>query len=207
MIKRVAIAATFVLFSGCVSTKNVPIDESKIAKSPPTNIVVTRRAKPEFIARIRGRIASNEDRIIKENAVEDPARQIGEILSAALVEKYDLEQFPWPTSIKSNKPAEIAEEYAHADWVLDIETTFWGFSHLDNDWDAHRVLYLSNLRLIDTRDKSVLAKGFCGSESDDPSPSYDALLADNAKRLKSDLDEVARYCASEFKSNALNILE
>lgn len=217
MSKKLLLISALVVLSGCVSTKNIPIDHSKASLTKPEKILTSKRAKPDFSAMTAGKAAfgllgaaamiSAGNDIIKENKVEDPAYFISSELSKVLSEKYHLEQVESKNLIKGSKPTQIAEAYSNSDWVIDIETINWSFAYFPTDWNNYRVIYSAKLRLIDTRDRSVIAEGFCSRvpEEDGQAPSYDELLKKNAEKLKLELQEAAVYCVDEFKNNVLKV--
>lgn len=217
MLKKILSIATLVVLAGCVSTKNIPIDHSKVSLTKPEKILSSKRVKPNFSAMTAGKAAfglfgaaamiSAGNDIIEKNKVEDPAYYISSELSKALSEKYRLEQVESNKLIKGSKSTQIAETYSDSDWVIDIETINWSFAYFPTDWDNYRVIYSAKLRLIDTRDKNVIAEGFCSRvpEENEQAPSYDELLEKDAERLKFELQEAAVYCVDEFKKKVLNV--
>lgn len=217
MLIKVLPIIALVALSGCVSTKNAPIEHSKVALNKPENILVSKRTKPDFSAMTPGKaafglfgavamITAGND-IIEENAVEDPADYISSEISKALSKKYNLKKIENLKQIKSSKPAEIASAYSNSDWILDVETINWSFAHSPTNWDNYRVIYSAKIRLIDARDKNIVAEGFCSRvpEENEQAPSYDDLLDKNAERLKLELNNAAEYCIGEFKKNVLRI--
>eukprot|EP01156_Anaeramoeba_ignava_P006762 Anaeramoba_ignava/a349491_7.p2 GENE.a349491_7~~a349491_7.p2 ORF type:complete len:168 (-),score=20.43 a349491_7:53-556(-) len=145
--------------------------------------------------------------IIRNNAVENPANFISSELSVMLSKKYNLEKVESMEYVESQTTTDIAKLYSTADWIIDVETINWSFVYFPTDWNNYRVIYSAKLRLIDSRDKKMIAEGFCARvpEEDDTAPSYDELLEKKAERLKFEFQKSALYCIDEFKKNVLKI--
>ncbi|WP_459779033.1 hypothetical protein [Photobacterium sp. R1] len=214
--KSIAFAATLIL-SGCVSTNNIPIDEAKLTSAQPKSITVTQREKPDFSAMTAGKaylgifgaaaMISEGNEIVEQNHVEDPASYISQTLRKVLAQKYQLSVAESQQLIDSDDAADIAQAYHNADLILDIETINWSFVYYPTDWDNYRVIYSAKLRLVDARNESILAEGFCARvpEEEESAPSYEALLENNASILKSELRSAADHCIQEFEHNVLAI--
>ena len=201
-------------FVGCVSTKNVPVDDSKIDDFRNHTVTVPTRALPDFAASTAGKASfgligaaamiSEGNKIIKENDVEDPANYISKQLISALSNKYQLVHIDANTSeLESEDVKNISRAFKDADYVLDVRTVNWSFIYFPTDWNNYRVIYSSKLRLIDTKKRMTIAEGFCSRvpEEDDNAPSYDELLGNNAERLKNELRVSADHCIDHFKKN------
>lgn len=218
MYKKLIPALTLVALTGCVSTKNMPIDQAKVDQTPPQSLQTTQRNKPDFAAMTAGSamfgvlgavaaISSGND-IIEQNSVDDPAAQISAELAKALSQKYKLSVQIGTHIIEGTKADEIASAYSDSDWVLDIQTVNWSFTYFPGDFNNYRVLYSAKLRLIDSRDQSLLAEGFChqrSHEDSDTAPSYDELVEQNAAGLKSALATVAQSCIGQFEREVFKI--
>lgn len=68
-------------------------------------------------------------------------------------------------------------------------------------------MYSAKARLIDAATKDVVAEGACARVPDQQpgSPTYDELMADGAKRLKSELATAAVECLTQFKRDTLKL--
>ena len=66
-----------------------------------------------------------------------------------------------------------------------VRTVNWSFAYFPTDWNSYRVIYSAKLRLTDTRNRKVLAEGFCARipEKSDSAPGYEELLADQEEGL------------------------
>ncbi|UFH58330.1 hypothetical protein [Sulfurovum mangrovi] len=207
-----------VLFTGCVSKKNVKMKDSTAMQMKGKTLVATVSEKPDFSAMtaekavfgIIGAAAMIGDgnRIVKENDVEDPARYIGEKLANDLKNKRSIKVASVANIEESDDINELANKYNKNDYILDVRTINWSFIYFPTDWDNYQVMYASKLRLIDVKNKRMIAEGFCQNEPEEQtenSPSYDQLVADQAKVLKKELQKKSDKCIQEFRGNILNI--
>lgn len=207
----------FIFISGCVSTQTIPIDPSKFSTVKPKSIIVTNREKPDFAAMTAGKamfgllgaaaMISEGNKIIRENSVEDPASFISFELRNELSNKYSLNIIDSNDRVNSSKLDEISSIYSNSDWILDVETINWSFGYFPKDWDNYRVIYSAKLRLIESKNKRLIAEGFCSRVpgQNDSSPSYDQLLSNKAEMIKSELQLAAAYCIKEFKTKVFNM--
>lgn len=216
MMRVVVLVVSVLTLTGCVSTKVVPIQQERMANLQGSTITVTTREKPSFGATTAGKASfgllgaaamiSAGNEIVKKNAVEDPAVAIATELASGFASANAMTVVPTEGVLaKSTNPAELARQYSKADLVLDVQTVNWGFAYFPTDWNNYRVIYSAKARLIDTRTRKVLAEGFCSRvpEKTDDAPSHEELLANQAARLKQELEAAAQHCVSEFRSKVL----
>ncbi|MBP7880249.1 MAG: hypothetical protein KAZ75_02050 [Acinetobacter sp.] len=179
-------------------------------------MIISKREKPSFLATtalnvqfaLLGLAAqiSSGNKIINENQVEDPAIYIANELAKTLESQLGITHITTSTSTTTtNNIKTLAEQHKEADILLDVQTTYWQSIYYTSDWNNYRVVYAAKLRLIDTKNKKVIAESICSKKQDDKknSPSYDQLIANNAAVLKAALKSHADECISEFKTNAL----
>lgn len=218
MFKSIAMLASALFITGCVSTKTIPIDMTKVRSSAPESVAISKREKPDFAAMTAGKamfgafgamamISAGND-LISENDVEDPASYIGSELASAFSKTIPGTVVkPSKAQTESTSPDELSEKYNFADYLIDVQTINWSLAYFPTDWDSYRVIYSAKLRVIDTRTQEQVAEGFCSRipDQDSNSPSYDQLLNNNAKRLKKELKIAADACISEFKNNVLKV--
>ncbi|RDE24056.1 hypothetical protein DV711_00145 [Motiliproteus coralliicola] len=215
--KLILIIATLIL-AGCANTHNIPLQADAFAVNPPETLATTNREKPDFAAMTstKGAFAligafaaiSAGNELVEENQIEDPAVYIRQSLKESLQQQMSLTPIDQSELVlDSEKTEEIAKHYPAADLVLDIQTYNWSFLYFPTSWDTYHVIYSAKLRLIDTRNSKLVAEGFCirNPEQDENSPSYAELVANSAKRLKSELQLAADHCVEEFKTKVLNI--
>ena len=214
---RLSVLAVGVLtLTSCVSTKIVPIQQDRMANLQGSTITVSTREKPSFGAMTAGKatfgllgaaaMISAGNEIVKKNAIEDPAVSIARELADSFASANAMTVVPTEGVLaKSTNPAELARQYSAADILLDVQTVNWSFAYFPTDWNNYRVIYSAKARLIDTRTRKVLAEGFCSRvpEKTDDAPSHEELLANQAARLKQELEAAAQHCVSEFRSKVL----
>lgn len=220
MLKKIATIISLVILSGCVNTRKIPIDDAKVQLKKPETILISQRNKPIFAANsaikdslgLLGALASAADgnSIVLKNKVEDPASSIGSELMKGLSNKYNIDVIKSEVYVDSQDMSDLVAAYPDTDWILDIETVNWGFSSFPSflsQTSVYRVTYGAKLRLIDTRDKTLVAEGFCSSvpKLSGLAPTYNELLANNAERLKSELNFAAYNCIDMFTYEVLKL--
>jgi len=208
------LALTFL--AGCVSTKNVRIDQNSASRMSGKNIVSTLGEDPNFAATTAGKamfgglgtvaVISEGNRIIKDNNVDDPAHYIGEQLLKDLSSRYSLNISSIGNVESTDDVKKLTVLYDKTDFILDVRTINWSFLYFPTDWDSYRVIYSVKLRLIDVELKKLIAEGFCSNipEQTEQSPSHEELLSNSAARLKKELRIAANKCIGEFKDNILS---
>lgn len=216
-VKYVVTVTSAVFLVGCVSTQTVPLDHSRATLSKPATLVITNRESPSFVANTAGKVqfglfgaiaaTKSGNNIIQQHNVKDPSEKISTELSQELNAKYGVTLLKSTDVVSSANTKEISASYPNADWILDIQTTTWNFWYFPSNWALYKVLYAAKARLIDGRDKKLIAESFCARIPKDKTnaPTKDILLANNAARLKKELAIAADYCINEFKSNMLNL--
>ena len=212
MNKCILVSIFFTVLCGCVSKTNIPIAENAIPGRSIHSVIISKREIPSFRALTPGKAfigglvgaltaisAGNE--IVKSNSIEDPAPYIGSEFFRSLATKYELEEIKKNVPVLNNESlVEICKLYSSSDYVLDVETTAWGFTYFPTVWGKYRVIYHAKLKLIDTGKKNILAEGFCSRvpEQDKNSPSYEELMANKAEWIKAELKVAADYCIDNF---------
>ena len=216
-VRHVAIVAMSLILGACVGTRTTTMSGEQSHSLQGKSLAVTTRAKPDFGAMTPGKamfamvgafaMISAGNKIVAENAIEDPANAMGEQLRQALMEKDGLVSATGQESLATTTDtAKLATQYAYADYVLDVQTINWSFIYRPNLGTQHyRVIYSVKVRLIDTHKASLLAEGFCVRKDDnDPNPpTHDELLANHAEILKAKLKADASECVGELKQKIL----
>lgn len=207
-------------FTGCVSTKEITHSNLKSIKQSNFNsIIISKRKKPDFLATtvvnvqfgmigLAQQISAGNKRI-RENNVEDPAVYIANELGADLGRTLGIEKIQISSSeAESTNVNKLSEQYAGTDLLLDVQTIGWQSTYYLSDLNNYRVVYNGVIRLIDTKDKVILAQSHCSKKQDDKknSPSYDQLFENNAAILKAALKEHADSCIAEFKAKVANTI-
>lgn len=206
-------AVGVLVLTGCVSTRSIPLQRERIATLKGGTITLTKREKPPFSATTAGKamfgaigavaMIVHGNKIVEENAIEDPAGYIATALAGELASANAMTVVPTEGVLaRGRNPAELARQYSGADLLLDVQTVNWTFVYFLPDLTRYRVVYSAKLRLIDTKTGKGVAEGFCARvpEKSDDAPSYDELLADQAARLKQELATAADHCISDFRA-------
>lgn len=216
MLRGFILIVLAVLAAGCVSTKNVPVSDEAMTSMNGKSLAVAKRDRPKFAAMTAGKamfglvgaaaMIEAGNRIVAENNVNDPAVYIANVLAADLARESGLVVDASLDAVTDSKDvAELAGEYQQYDYLLDVRTVDWSFGYFATDWNNYRVMYSAKLRLIDTRNRKVVAEGFCSRipEKSDGAPSHEQLLANQAQLLKSELSLAAEHCITELGAKAL----
>lgn len=199
--------------TGCVSTKTKSINLNTVKVSKPVSIIKSHREKPSFAAVTAMNVQfgllgaavqmANGNKIINENEVSDPAIYIADELAKALSTQLEINDIKTSsTPVDTSNIKTLAEKNPGADLLIDVQTVNWQFIYYVSDWNNYRVMYSAKLRLIDTRNQTLLAESFCNKMQDDKanSPSYDQMIANKAAVLKAALKAHADACIAEFKT-------
>lgn len=215
--KKLSALAIALALSGCASVRNLPMDQKAAAAIKGQQVTYTTRAeKPSFMAMTAGKAAfallgaaamiSEGNSIISSNNVPDPADSIANGLAQALEAGNGATLSP-SVSVVGNDIANLVGKAGSAKYVVDVETVQWAFAYYPTDWTHYYVMYSAKARLIDTVTKDVVAEGLCSqSTKDNPgSPSYDELVGNGAKRLKSVLADAASACVQQFKRDTFKL--
>ena len=212
--------------AGCVSVQEVPMSAASVDAARGRELSVGVRDKPDFGAMTAGKMAggalfgalggavagsamvSAGNEIVAQNAIEDPAEQIGAALSAGLNSKLGAKPVQFRTRLTTDDAAEVSRAPNGADLVLDVRTIGWGFVYFPTSWSKYRVMYSARARLLDARKGQVLAESGCAlplADNADAAPTYDELLANGASRLKGELQRGADYCAGQFAAKMFSL--
>jgi hypothetical protein len=206
-----------VLLAGCATPQNTPLTMSQANQIRGKSLVAVAHEKPSFAAATAtkamfggfGALAmiSEGDQIVKANNIEDPSIYIGEEIAKSLADRFDLSTSTTPDISDTADLNGLAGRHAESDLVLFTQTRGWGFTYFPADWDNYRVTLNVTMRLIDTRQKSVLAAGDCAYSPEyadsNAAPGHDDLLADDAAGLKAELRKGADYCLQKFLKETL----
>lgn len=157
-------------------------------------------------------------RILNENDVEDPssliAKQVIDAMGLSLNTRFldeEVEEIPTPNGEsqvggKLNEPNKLMVLYPEGDYILDVDTAFWGLgtTGVNNVW------YNADVRLIERNSQSVVAADTCRYVSskveEGSTPTYGELVdRNNAQLLKDYLSNAAKTCASDFLQKNLKI--
>ena len=222
--KRLLLSAaslSFFLVPSCASQKVVPISDVRILQNK--RIATIQREKPDFTAEtpgpaalrfagIPGRIGAEQimnatgNQIVRDNSVEDPAVRVSKELAETLRNKCFVSL---ATPIKTNEtdPEEIAKLASRADYVVDVQTEYWGLGYFSRGSDQYHVTVYSRFNLIDCKTGKVIASGEFSRESqkNDPSFTYDGLIKNQAKGLKQELRVIENDSLFLYRSGVLKL--
>lgn len=218
-IHLILVAFAAALLTGCVSTKVVPINAEQAKTLKSSTLSHTNREEPSFIAYTYGKalfglvglaaMQAAGNKIVNDNNVPKPTAKVSQQLTSAISSKFGSRVVSNELSIDGDDVDNIAEAYAStADYVVDVDPLEWGFIFRAGDLTHYDVFYKAKIRLIDTRSKASVAESACLYTSKDrPNPpTRDELLADQAARLKSELDIGVASCVERFQKEALQAL-
>lgn len=110
-------------------------------------------------------------------------------------------------TLTSEGAESLARTCQGSDYVLDVKTTDWSTGFYRTNWLRYRIRYTAQMRLIETQSGDVVAKGTYKhrTKKTDSSPRYATLLANDAARLKAELNDAAKRSAAYFKTNVLGL--
>jgi hypothetical protein len=145
--------------------------------------------------------------IIADNNVVDPSQGVARDVAADLARAKSARVAEAPLSFERKgmtvpKPAALSAAAPGAAYVVDVDSG-WILAYFPVDWAKYKVIFNSNMRLVDTKSQTVVAKHFCnwdGEKRGDPKFAREDLLGESAKGLKDALARGAAYCAGEFKA-------
>ena len=213
--------ATFAAGPSLARPKLVPLPEATATTLPGKTLAVTRRGvKPSFIAMTAGKatfallgvaaMASEGNRMVKDNDIADPADTVEAVLVPALVKQYGVK--PAPESGHSIAPGndlkQIIGAAPGADLILDIRSIGWNFAYYPTHWGTYWVGYGVEVQLIDTKSATVLASAPCSSNTQKNAapPSKEALVGNGAQLLKDVLLSLGWNCSRLLASDEFHVV-
>lgn len=149
-------------------------------------------------------IAEGKD-IVKANDIPDLSPDIARDVAADLANRKQARVAASALAFERKglpKPAVLAGAATDAAYVVDVDSVV-SMTYYPVDWLKFRVYYFSNMRLVDTKSKQVVAKHFCkwdGDKTGDPKFTRGELLDDMAKGLKAAQSRGADACKVQFKA-------
>lgn len=204
------------ILSGCTTIRFQTLDVKNAAGLKDQTVAVTNYPKPDFSAMtpakatlgLLGAFAAISDgnQIVSTNNVADPAKKTSDELVTVLEGKLGAKRVAIPIEVNDDDVAKISTLAAPtARYVLDVKTFVWNMGYFATDWFHYRVMYTARARLIDTNAKAVIAEGFCKRipESNANAPTYDEAVANQAKWLKEQMNQVGITCADNLKHEML----
>jgi hypothetical protein len=213
MFKQALCTTVVLVLCGCAAVNKQVLSADSTASMRGQTIAVTQRPTQVFTAMTPARAAFgmlgalamlNEGKaIVATYELTDPAAGVAEGMATLAAGNYGMEFSSAPVAVDTRDVAQIAARAGSARYVVDVETSYWAFTYFNTDWTHYRVAYGANARLIDVRQKAVLAAGRCWEipESNANAPTYDAMLANSAAILKTQLAAAGRACIEALKKD------
>lgn len=157
------------------------------------------------------------EKIIKDNNIKDPGSIIRESILESFKKKYNPKSVDHGDFYRAvnyresyvNDVPSLSKHYKDFDLILDVGTSYWSTSDFGSQNPPQfSVSYQATLRLIDTKNKKVIARGSCANLAPrvhNPAPTYEKLLSNKAKIIKLELDAQTKECVKKFKSEILDL--
>lgn len=144
-----------------------------------------------------------DDALIRSAGIVDPAIAMGATLAASLASANGARILPQRIAVTGAEVGQIADAArSSARYVLDVRTFSWLLTYLPTAWNSYGLAYTATARLIDTQTNTIAAQGYCNEGFDktiDP-PTYHAMVANQAARLKRELSIIAQACTKTFST-------
>lgn len=214
MIQRCLMVVGALSLVACATTKTDELagQESELLQDK-TLIYSIYRGAPDFHATTAknaqfgllgaGVAASSGNAIVERNHIENPAEEIAQQLANGLRDTRKVKVISNHTiTARSHELTDIISLYGDYDYILDVHTFGWGTNYYPTDWNNYKVYIQLEVRLIESKTKSILAEAYCYSapEYEDPNlaPSYEEL--ETGVRIKQELEKSVRYCVEHIRN-------
>lgn len=218
---------TAVLFAGCTTVQEKPIELDKLLSFKGKTLSITKREQQDFykltpklesgglIGALTARSEGNK--FVKENNISDPAFDINKKLAIALEERYGIVNTNKIIEVSGGKIEEIAAKSPDTSLILDFQTIGWRIGHADercffcskdyvvtfNNGD-----YFSKAVLIDVESKTILAETGCliylTKETDEKMP-LEKVTKNQAELLKVMFAKASDDCMNKVKTELFGI--
>lgn len=142
--------------------------------------------------------------IVHDNDVQDPSGDIALAIATAfaaskggrMADQPLPDDHPW-TGVKTD---DLMKQAGGARYVIDIDPVSMNVIYFQFDWTHYDLLFGTRVRIIDTMDGKVLAKGKCSFKMDKAAAKTHAELIDNgAAGLKKRIAERSQACVALMK--------
>ena len=184
-----------ITIAGCASA-NKTIDAAGVTSLQNQKLVVTTGDRPKFVAKtpassflatqgVVGFLAVHmmSDDIAVKHGIEDPAIAISNKLQ---------------TRLKGNHKMQVVKKAESAQFELKVMSTAFGAGNKPFSTTEYVVDYNANAQLRDIRSNKLIAEASChikkNTPTDEKLPNYDELFANNAARLKAELNRKVERC-------------
>jgi hypothetical protein len=150
--------------------------------------------------------AQAEGRKLEASHLYDPADAITAAIMKRMATRFSLQTIDGGNAVDLDSSAgELSRKYARSDLVLDVRTADWGFA--PTRLGHYAIFYEGTLRLVDTRNQTILAEGACNYHpvDDEDAPTYDQLTAGNAAIIKSQFRALVSFCIDDYRTRILGL--
>jgi len=207
--KALLSAASIAVLAGCAGPQVRLADQDRraLAEAPQIHVVhsVTQGA---FLVESTGRTVAavlfsplvavaagfgDGHALHRDLRLEDPVLRVRDRLAGVLSADLQLANVRVVNETVQSDQIDDLRALLRTGLVLDVRTTGWG---LDNE----RAKYAVRARLLRLADSTLLWQGNCEHVADKalPSPSREALVADDGALLKAKLAQAAEHCADQL---------
>lgn len=197
---------------GCAATQNSPAEPETLANFKGKSLMLIQRESPTFVAMTSGKgmfavagvgaaaVAGNK--LVKDNAIADPAMNIGHSLANALTTRHGVKLHGQSDAVAaSNDVHDIAKLADGSEYALDVVTNGWSYIYDGFKFSDYFVGYSAKLRLIDVDTATVVSSGFCAydaKKAGKSSVAHEKLLENNAAYIKQEISDAADFCTQQF---------
>lgn len=132
-------------------------------------------------------------KFIAKNSIEDPSASIAKAVGKYLIQHYEIED------VTSANPS-------NSDIKLTVKTNFWAFGPTMVSKGKWTLPYTAKILLSNTKTGKIIAIYDCSKKREQGVQSnlnYDEMTQDNAKNIKTHLNEMASECAKDFETLVL----
>ncbi|MBM3115738.1 hypothetical protein [Jeongeupia naejangsanensis] len=212
MTSRLLMLLACALLSACASVRHQPLSSTAAPLLENKSLAFTTGTKPDFTAMTAGNAmfgligaieaVSSGNALIRDNAVPDPASGISAELAKMVHAQYRIADRKLGVVSTAAGVDELAKLHPDVDLLLDVRTANWSLIYFPADWTHYRVIYSAQARLINLKQREVLAEHFCEQvpEQTADAPTYDELVGNGAAGLKQALSAAGDKCLEEFAS-------
>lgn len=202
------------LLGACASTQDLAVSSELLETMQGKSLVVIQRETPNFVAMTSGKgmfavagvgaAVAAGNKVVKENGIVDPAKNISLSLARTLARNHGLELRGETDVADSDKVDHLVQMAGGSDYALEVVTNGWSYIYDGFSFSDYFVGYSAKLRLIDVRASQVISSGLCAYDAKKAgkSPvSHETLLANNAAYIKQELADAADLCVRDFAAN------
>ena len=159
-----------------------------------SRVAHTRRREHFFSPLVVLAQAQESKKLQADLRLSDPAPRVKGRLVAMLQRDVGLKNIRTVSDVPKDDNIELLKETFQTGAVLDVRTVKWGI-------DNNRAKYSARVRLVRLADSAVLWEATCDdfiADKAKPSPTMEALTANDGELLKTKLGEVADLCADQL---------